>query len=160
MNDKSKLRVPFMLESRRSAILMVFDDKSRQLAAEESEGDPGGPGRSWHRKETGRGKRTGLMPQTRWSDIREQHIERIGRQGLTRASSRCSLTCTVAGARRSSSPWARPRHRSRPGRAFREARISQVEKMRVARPQPPDWHAEALGGRPSQKRSPRMAMTR
>jgi hypothetical protein len=39
------------------------------------------------------------------------------------------------------------------------SRISQIEKMRVARPQPPDRHAEVLGGRPSQKRSPRMAMT-
>jgi hypothetical protein len=67
------------------------------------------------------------MPQTRWSDIREQHIERIGRQGLTRASSRCSLTCTVAGARRSAALGkAQAQVASRVGLPLR--RTSQIDK--------------------------------
>jgi hypothetical protein len=41
------------------------------------------------------------MTFTRWSDIRDEHIERIGREESMRARSRCSPRHTAGGWRRS-----------------------------------------------------------
>ncbi len=77
---RSELRVVFVFDPWRSAILLVAGDKS-------------GNWKQWYREAIPRaeqlletclkeraGDEGGVMAHTRWSDIGEEHIERVGRE--------------------------------------------------------------------------------
>ena len=146
---RSELRILFAFDPWRSAILLVAGDKA-------------GNWRQWCRqvipragqlleiylKERGRGRGTGrLMTFTRWSGIRDEHIERVGREEFEAGKEQM-----LAKAR----GWRLAEIRRRRGMTQAQvaarmgvgkSRISQIEKGRVSTRDVLDRYVEALGGR-------------
>jgi DNA-binding XRE family transcriptional regulator len=146
---RSELRILFAFDPWRSAILLVAGEKGRQL---EAVVPPGGPqGRAAARdlpERASRGRGTGrLMTFTKWSDIRDEHIERVGQEEFE--AGKAQMLAEARG-------WRLAEIRRRRGMTQAQvaarmgvgkSRISQIEKGRVSTRDVLDRYVEALGGR-------------
>jgi DNA-binding XRE family transcriptional regulator len=142
---RSELRILFAFDPRRSAILLAAGDKA-------------GNWEQWYRQgraaagdlpeRTSRGRGTGrLMTFTKWSDIRDEHIERVGQEEFEAGKEQ--MLAEGRG-------WRLAEIRRRRGMTQAQvaarmgvgkSRISQIEKGRVSTRDVLDRYVEALGGR-------------